>query len=115
MSGARQRHRERGERARLQVRGPGGEAGVEGGCAAFEPIAKLSNGVASGPSPAPTMVQRSLVVVNRPQPSGVASSARGPPKKCIFRSENGSCAFSGKICGQLARLRIRLSVPRRSS
>src|SRR4029077_7628323 len=57
-------------------------------------IGKPSDGVASGPESGADHGIRSDVVVYVPQPVGVASSPRGPPKKCSFNKLNGNCGFS---------------------
>ncbi len=62
--------------------------------AQFEPIAKLEEGVASGPDSGADQGIKSDVVVNVPHACGVASSPRSPPKNLSFSSLNGSCGFS---------------------
>ena len=59
-----------------------------------ESIANESDGWAS---PFSLHGFRSVVVVKSPQVCGVASAARGPPRKSSVKSSNGSCGLSSKV------------------
>ena len=62
-----------------------------------ETMLNVSPGAAGGPDSGADQGVREVVVENAPQPSGVASGARGPPNRWSFRSEKGSCGVSANV------------------